>query len=134
MGQAKTLKAAAAIQAVFTEELKVYQWPTTIPVTATYIPLEHVGVSPQGNPQSTYMANGKAVLSNLDLQATLGLLTCRMWACRLARVAELSNLGLQATPGSLRICTRLLPYKESNLDLQATLGLLTCQIWTCRLH
>ena len=85
MGQAKTLKAAAAIQAVFTEELKVYQWPTTIPVTATYIPLEHVGVSPQGNPQSTYMANGKAVLSNLDLQATLGLLTCRMWACRLAR-------------------------------------------------
>jgi hypothetical protein len=89
MGQATTLKPTAAVLGVFTQELKVYQWPTTIPVTDTDIAPEHAGVSPQGNPQSTCMANEKADLSGLDLQATLGL---------------------------LRICTRLLPYKESSAE------------------
>ena len=50
------------------------------------------------------------------------------------RVAEMSNLGLQATLGLLTICTRLLPDKESHCNLQATLGLQNCRIWACRLH
>ena len=85
MGQAKTLNTAAAVLGVFTQELQVYQCSTTVPVTDidTDIALEHFCVRPQGNPQSTYLANGKADLSILDLQATLGLLTCQIWACRL---------------------------------------------------
>ena len=85
MGQAKTLKPTDAVLGAFTQELKLYQWPTTASVTGTDIPLGHFGVSPKATPnlRSICMANGKADLSNLGLQATLGLLNCRIWACRL---------------------------------------------------
>ena len=85
MGQGKTLKPAAAVLGVFTQELKAFKWPTSIPVTDidTDVAVEFFCVRPQGTPHFTYMANGKAVLSKLDLQATLGLLSCHIWACTL---------------------------------------------------